>query len=261
MGRCAGQGITDYSIGKEYTFLQKTSSKGTQEKYYKDSYWYKVDRCGNEGVAEFLASLVLECSSVDDFVKYDVCTINGRSGCRSANFLHNGEEFFTFQNIYSLYYGGSLINRISEYQEVERRIDFVIGFINRVTGVDVSGYLSRVLSLDMLLLNEDRHFHNLGVIRSESGYKAAPIFDNGYSLLCDYSRYPLFLKEYELEEKTTEATAYPFCGNFELQAVAAGFGLKIDYSNLFSKLSEVSHSREKSVLQYQLKRYQKIFQI
>lgn len=261
MGRCAGQGIADYSIGREYTFLQKTSSKGTQEKYYKDGYWYKVDRCGNEGMAEFLASLVLECSTTDDFVEYDVCTINGRPGCRSANFLHNGEEFLTFQNIYALYHGGNLMNRISEYQDVEQRIDFVVGFITKVIGVDVSVYLSRVLSLDMLLLNEDRHFHNLGVIRAGSGYKAAPIFDNGYSLLCDYSRYPLFLTEHELEEKTTEATAYPFCGNFELQAMAAGFGLKIDYDDLSVKLGQAPDCREKAVLQYQLARYQRIFQI
>lgn len=259
MGRCESEGITDYTLGKEYVFLQKTSSKGTQEKYYKDNYWYKIDRCGNEGMAEFLASVVLDCSNVKDYVVYERCRINGKTGCRSRNFLQHGEEFLTFQNLYSVYQGGSLMNRIAGFQDVKQRLDYVIDFVQKVTNLDVSEYVSQILSLDMLTLNEDRHFHNLGIIKTPSGYRPAPIFDNGYSLLCDYNRYYPFLTMDELVEKIDKATAYPFSGSFEMQALAAGFHMKIDYEKAFAILDEVVDSREKRILLHQMRRYEKIF--
>lgn len=261
MGRCEGTEIKDYTLGKEFLFLQKTSSKGTQEKYYKDNYWYKIDRCGNEGMAEFLASVVLSYSNIKDFVSYEPCRINGKTGCRSKSFLHEGEEFLTFQNLYSIFQGGSLMNRISEFQDVKERLDFVIEFIKEITGTDVSSYLSCILSLDMLLLNEDRHFHNLGIIKTAESYRPAPIFDNGYSLLCDYNRYYPFLTTDELIERADTAAAYPFCGNFELQALAAGFRMKIDYNGLYSALEEITDCREKNILRYQMERYKNIFGI
>lgn len=259
MGRCTSKGITDYALGKEYIFLQKTSSKGTQEKYYKDNYWYKIDRCGNEGMAELLASVVLNCSNVENFVNYEQCSINGKTGCRSRNFLKHEEEFLTFQNLYSIYEGGSLTNRISEFQDVKQRMDFVIEFIRKITKIDITEYLSQILSLDMLILNEDRHFHNLGIIKTATGYRTAPVFDNGYSLLCDYNRYYPFLTMDELIEKIDTATAYPFSGSFEMQALTAGFGLKIDYSEVFSCFKDITDCREKNILIYQLNRYKKIF--
>ncbi|HIZ21619.1 MAG TPA: hypothetical protein IAA21_02310 [Candidatus Blautia faecigallinarum] len=255
-----GTEIKNYTIGKEYAFVQKASSKGTQVKYYKDGYWYKIDKCGYESISEFLASLVLKYSNAKDFVDYEICRINGESGCRSRNFLREGEEFLTFQNLYEIYYGGSLSNRIFELREVRERLSFVTGLLYQICKIDVTDYLKKILSLDMLILNEDRHFHNLGVIRSGSAYREAPIFDNGYSLLCDYSRYPGFLGKDELELEIEKAAACPFSGSFEQQALAAGFGLKIDYEGLYAALEQVNDCRGKQILLLQLKRYKRILE-
>ena len=39
------------------------------------------------------------------------------------------------------------------------------------------------VTLDELILNDDRHFNNLGLLFDGDSFKPAPIFDNGKSLL------------------------------------------------------------------------------
>lgn len=138
---------------------------------------------------------------MEDFVRYEPCTINGRPGCRSKSFIGEKESFLSFQRLYGLFTGESLQDKIRFISEVADRIGFVVDFIMENTGLDCSGYLSQILSLDMLTLNTDRHFNNLGLIVDSSAgiYKVAPIFDNGNSLLSDWERF---------SEETTE-------GNFE----------------------------------------------
>lgn len=72
------------------------SSKGTQKKYYDNGYWYKENLTGSEGLAEELASEILKCSSLSNFVEYKQCKVNNRSGCRSQNFLQPDEMFLSF---------------------------------------------------------------------------------------------------------------------------------------------------------------------
>ena len=38
--------MEEYNISKEYVVLSRSDSLGTQPKYYKDGYWYKLDRKG-----------------------------------------------------------------------------------------------------------------------------------------------------------------------------------------------------------------------
>ena len=261
MGRRKGTKLTEYIIGNEYRYIQKSSSKGTQEKFSNDGYWYKLNKMGYEADAESLASLVLSCSNVKTSVVYEKCIINGRIGCRSKNFLLPQEEFLTFQNLYAIYEGGSLSNKISSYQDINQRISYTIQFIKDCTNFDCSEYLSKILTLDMLILNEDRHFHNLGVVRAGDKFHEAPVFDNGFSLLCDYSRYPAFLSESEWIESIDTIAALPFSGSFELQANAIGLGLKLDYKKLYSALAAFEETRAKKVLLYQLERYKNEFMI
>lgn len=52
-------------------------------------------------------------------------------------------------------------------------------------GVDIVPFLDRMIVLDYLIANEDRHFHNFGLIRDADSLKflrPAPIFDCGTSL-------------------------------------------------------------------------------
>ena len=249
--------MKDYRLSAKAIVMIAGSSQGTQPKYYDKGYWYKEDYSGYEGKAEYLSSLVLSCSNITDYVSYDECMINGKRGCRSKNFLDENSSFITFHRLYDMYRGGSLSEQIILMDRIEERISFVKEFILDYTGFDCSAYLSKILSLDMLLLNIDRHFNNLGIIiNSETDEcREAPIFDNGASLFSNYSRFPM---ENSLEENLDLAYALPFSSNFEMQANAAGIALKLDYDKLIPLLEKEPASRALDILNFQLEKYRKL---
>ena len=252
--------MKSYRLSTEAIVMVSGSSAGTQPKYYDKGYWYKVDQNGYEGLSEYLMSLVLSCSNSQSYVIYERCSINGRSGCRSKNFLSHAESFISFQRLYDMYHGGSLSKRIIPLSTVNERIEFVRNFIIDYTGFDCLEYLKIILSLDMLSLNTDRHFNNLGIIANEDtdSFYAAPIFDNGDSLLSNYNKFSV---DMSLEDSIESAYCQPFSSNHEVQAQSAGIGLKIDYDRLNSLLDKEPPSRALSVLRYQLDKYDKLLKL
>lgn len=190
MGGCESK-MRDYRLSPAALIMVQGSSKGTQPQYYEDGYWYKVNNVGYEGLAERLASMILRHSNIKNYVEYEQCTINGRPGCRSKSFIRGNESFISFQRLYELYTGENLQNDIRLIAEPRDRIKYVIDFIFDHTGLDCSEYLSQILTLDMLILNTDRHFNNLGiVVDAETEIcSTAPIFDNGNSFLSDWERF------------------------------------------------------------------------
>lgn len=124
------------------------------------------------------------------------------------------------------------------------------------TGLDCSEYLSQILTLDMLILNTDRHFNNLGIIvdREAGICGTASIFDNGNSLLSDWER---FHKD-TLEGNMELVYGQPFSSSPEAQAECAGIGLAIEYDRIEKELEKENDSRGVQVLRYQLTRYRKI---
>ncbi len=249
--------MTDYRIDESYRRNDAGfSSLGVGSKYYKDGYWYKQDISGYEGLAEEVCSMVLRHSNVEKYIEYEACMINGRSGCRSRNFLKEGESIVTFKRLYEIACGGDLTDRVYTIRDVKERIQFVTDFVKEYVGIDCTGYLRDILSFDMLVLNTDRHFHNLALIRSDSGYRECPIFDNGASLLSNYGMFP---PGEELEEQISCAAAKPFSGSFEQQAVVLGTGIRLDYDAIYEEMEKVQHVRLKKVLKYQLKCYRSFF--
>ncbi len=234
------------------------SSKGTQDKYYSDGYWYKINSKGYEGLSEYLVSKLLSCTDIDNYVEYEKCTINGRNGCRSKNFLGPDESFMSFQRLFDIYHGGNLSEVIIPLNDVSERVSFVKDFIYDSVGFDVSDYLSKILTLDMVTLNTDRHFNNLGIIiNSKTGKcKEAPIFDNGAALMSNFSQ---FEPDLSLEENLNRAYAMPFSSNFELQVMECGVGITINYEKLDRILKSEPDSRALDVLKYQTNRYKSLF--
>lgn len=248
--------MTNYIIGAEFIRDTAYSSLGVQRKYEKDGYWYKENIAGCESQVEAICSFVLENSSVDDFVRYEQCQINGKAGCRSRDFLSEGEEFLTFQRLYDFHAGGQLSDKIYEYREVADRIEYTLDFLYSVTELDLRGYLQESLTLDMVTLNIDRHFHNLGVLKTATGYRKAPIFDNGAALFSNYSIFPMLDT---LEENMERVIAKPFSGSFEQQAVEIGLNLSLDYEKIYEGLEEhFTESRAKKVLKYQMQKYESV---
>lgn len=239
-------------LGSEYIADIAGTSEGTQIKFHKDGFWYKLDSFGGEGLAEELSSQVLSFSTLkkQEYVFYETGLVNGQSGCRSRDFLKAGEEFITLYRFYQLLTGDKINNRVNALATPEERADFVLDFFVRETDLDLTKYFSKIFTLDKIILNEDRHFNNLGVIRSANGrYKEAPIFDNGKSLLTGNLSVNW---NFTLDENVKRTVAKPFSGSFQKNMELFGTGFELDTSGCISCIRQYPDSVQKSVLLYQL---------
>lgn len=197
------------------------SSKGDQPKWLIKNQYYKADHMGYESLSEYLVSELLKRSNITNFVEYTPVTIkyNGKEliGCESKNFLKKGEELFTFERLHRAYTGKELYKTVWQMNDVKDRIVYTIDFIEKVTDLkNVGEYLTTIAEIDMLFLNEDRHFNNLSVIRNEKNeFRLSPIFDNGLSFLSDTRiDYPLGTDIYQAISKIN---AKPFSTDFDTQ--------------------------------------------
>ena len=138
---------------------------------------------------------------------------------------------------------------------MEERIDFVVDVIKESCNLDVKDYLSKTLTLDMIVLNEDRHLNNLAVIMRGDEFFPAPIFDNGVSLLTANQSVNW---NFDLQENVKRVIARPFSGNHEKMVEYLGTGFKVDFDQAIIWLKEEPDSMEKDVLMYQLEKYKNI---
>lgn len=233
------------------------SSTGTQVKYFYKNIWYKLNKVGYEDVAEVLVSKVLSCSNIKNYVSYKKCIVNKKKSCYSSNFLKKGESYISLQRLYQLYFNRELVDAVRSMEDVKSRIDYVIEFVKKITKLDITEYLGKMLTLDMVILNTDRHFNNIGlVVNSEmNNYKLAPIFDHGNALFSNISEFPF---DSSMEDNIEKVVGQPFCANLERQAMELGFGLKVNYQKLYEILKEEPETRAIQVLKNQMKRYEKI---
>jgi len=204
-----------------------TSSKGNQTKWFKDGKWIKVDYMGYEGLSEVLATYIAEHTNIVDFApitKYYLCTgiAEGRNyvGCYSNNFLADGEECVTVQRLLA-FKKGRYINKQLEEMSTQTRIKTVVDFVIEETSISNFGeWLTALLEFDGLILNEDRHLHNVAVIRITDGtYKLMPLFDNGAAFLSDVLRdFPM---SKSVNQCIRSVKAKPFSTSFSRQVKAA----------------------------------------
>ena len=243
------------NIEKQYIVMQEGTSEGTQIKYKKDGYWYKKDSRGNEGLTEYLVSELMRYTSLKDeeYIKYENGTINGISGCRSKNFLKRDQELITFYRLYYNEMGKNLADVLNSMELMEERIEYVINFVNQSCRIDIRDYLRKVLTLDMLVLNEDRHLNNLAIIMENDIFYPAPIFDNGVSLLTTNQSVNW---NFSMEENVKRVTARPFSGSHEKMVEYLGTGFKMDCLGALKWLDTEPQSRERDVMIYQIHRYQ-----
>lgn len=244
----------DEYVDEKYIVYQEGTSEGTQIKYKKDKFWYKLDSQGNEGLCEYLVSKLLTFSDLkkDEYVIYEQGLINGHNGCRSKNFLNKDEELVT---IYRLYYnetGRDLAKVLATFESMEKRIEYTIDFVRKNTGYDVYDYFKKTFTLDRITLNEDRHVNNLALLGDDEGFKSAPIFDNGKSLL---TANPAYNKHLSIAENTRRVTAKPFSGSHEAMFEYFGEGFKLDFESALLWLYTEPESIERDILIYQIKRY------
>ena len=179
---------------------QQHSSKGNQLKWQKEGTWYKADYAGYEGLAEYVVSGLLRYSNLekDEYIMYQTEEIAYKDrvycGCKSQNFLPEGWQLITLERLFQNQHGKSLYKSIFQIEGVHERAGFLTAQAERMTGLKGFGkYLCRVLTVDALFLNEDRHMHNMAVLLDTAGeFHYCPVFDNGCALLSDTTMdYPM----------------------------------------------------------------------
>lgn len=161
--------------------------KGNQEKQYlADGTWLKQDYFPQESISEVLISQFLEASGEDNFVRYWLGDLPNQS--YSYSFTNNELGYLSFVKMLELlgvdldkwlarrYYKATITERFQLVKDVYRRF-----------GVSEEAFdyeMSRMLKLDFLMMNIDRHLKNFGVLVNydTKDVMIAPIFDNGLSL-------------------------------------------------------------------------------
>lgn len=245
--------LNNITIDNKYLVRDKSSSDGSQIKYYMDHNWYKIDCYGGEGESEYLASLLLSCTDLDEkqYAMYERLVINEKDGCVSKDFRQSeDEEFITLYRLYKNIYGKDLAS-VTSKMDYDDAIEYVIDFVKEQTGLDITTYLANTFWLDAIILNTDRHFNNYGIIMSENGYREAPIFDNGKSLLTGLD---IDINVMPISEAIRKAYSKSFSPDFKLNYNYLRKHCNIDLNvyQLLDVLSKQIDSRQKRVLEYQL---------
>ena len=222
--------------------VNRKSSKGNQLKWEKNGIWYKADYTGYEGLSEYVISNLLIKSSLksSEFVVYEQEQIKYGSqiygGVASQDFLFKGEQLITLERLFQNTYGVGLNRIIYSTEDHEERLKLIVSKTEEITGIkDFGSYMTKLLTIDAIFLNEDRHTHNIGVIVDSKGeYRLCPIFDQGAGLLSDTTMdYPMTGDIFELMGKAKPKT---FCQDFDEQLEIAeklyGESIKFSFTRL-----------------------------
>lgn len=208
---------------QDIKFNNRQSSKGNQLKWQSGNTWYKADYTGYEGLAEYMVSSLLNFSTLDkeDFIVYETEEISygyvRYSGCSSTDFLPDGWQLITLERLFQNFHGASLNKSLYSIKDPENRLRFLVDQTQRICGLnDFGRYMSKLLTVDALFFNEDRHTHNIAVLLDTEGlYHYCPIFDNGAALLSDTTMdYPLGTDVCILAKQVKAKT---FCSDFDEQ--------------------------------------------
>ena len=163
--------------------ISNSSYLGAQPKWVgKASAWLKKDYVGGEAITETLVSLFLtSCLNVQEleagYVGYCVFCPQDDT-CLSRSFLKEGESFIPLYDAIR-----ALKPKEQEFMDFEGKLEYIDSVYKGVLGYSCKQWLLKVLTLDVMFRNTDRHLSNLGFIADRQGnLRITPIFDNGLAL-------------------------------------------------------------------------------
>ena len=213
-----------FSVSRGERFELSSTSKGNQTKWVKGNKFLKADTMGYESIAEVLASEVEKATKGIDYVDYFLCKIveddiTSYYGCVSDIFTSKDDSIISLYSILKKYYGGERVlkEKLGDIVGVDL-VNTILAVVSKVTGIsyaDIKNYLSTIVRLDAILLNEDRHFNNIAFIKNNGDYRFCPIFDNGLSFLSDTNDYPLDKKG--VSHKISRVKSQPFSRDWRKQ--------------------------------------------
>lgn len=252
------------------------SSKGDQLKTCINDIWYKADRLGYESLSEIIVSKLLVKTNILSFADYSFEQMQYQdrcyNACKSQGFLSENEKLITCERLFFLCTGKSLAEEMAR-QSIKDKISLFVSSIEGMTGLAGFGaYLTALLEIDTLFLNEDRHTNNIALIRNENTglYRPAPIFDNGAALFSDtFMDYPL---DMSIENCLKKVTAKPFSTDFDdqLEAAESLFGVSLhchfsqkDVNEILEPFANIYEERildrVRETLHWQMRKYQYLF--
>lgn len=253
----------------------RNSSKGNQLKWENNGFWYKADYLGYEGLAEYIVSNLLIKSTLqtDEYVIYEPVNIKYKSvtytGCKSQDFS-NGHQIITLERLFKNQFGDGLNKGIYSITDHKTRLEFIVQQVERVTGIkDFGIYMNKLLTIDALFLNEDRHTHNISVMIKDGKYTLCPIYDNGASLLSDTKMdYPLGADIYEeIDDVRSKTFSDKFDEQLEISEVLYGNNIYFhftdkDVDRILAKTdiySDDVKNRVKDIISEQKRKYSYLF--
>lgn len=245
--------------------IAETSSKGNQEKWLEDGYWYKLDQFGYEALAEVMTSKLLEFSNIEKetpfkFVRYEmqIIKLHGfeRVACVSKNFLKKNQSIVTVNTLFKKHSDISIKKKLARLPSDKKRVEYLANTISEITGLkEFPRYLTLLFEIDSLILNDDRHLNNIAVIREGNKYDYCPIFDNGAGLL---SNMQILRTDIEPKGLMKSLTASPFGMTFnrELKSTRALFGSVLELprfsrdnlKEMLSSLLEYYPKRDRGII-------------
>lgn len=256
----------------------RQSSKGNQLKWKNGEIWYKADYTGYEGLAEYLISHLLACSTLksEEYVIYDFEQIRYKSkiynGTKSRHFLAGDWQIITLERLFKNFFGQSLYEMLWKIGTPEDRLTFLVEQVQRITGMRHFGeYMNKLFTIDAVFLNEDRHTHNIAVLMNADGkFTYCPVFDHGGSLLSDTTMdYPLGQDLYGLMGEVQAKTISPdFDEQLDVSEKLYGNNLgftftKQEVSRLLEQAEGYSAEemqRVEDILFWQMRKYAYLFQ-
>lgn len=244
---------------KDLIQIEGHSSKGNQLKWHKDNVWYKADFTGYEGLSEYIISRLIAKSTLEpiEYALYSTVQIKYKhsvfNGAKSNNFLKDGWQIITLSRLYQTRFNRDFTKDIYSIQDVSERLEYFVNQVIKITGLKSFGkYINKILTIDALFLNEDRHLQNIGVLMGPNGeFDYCPIFDQGAGLLADTTLdYPLTVDVYTLID---DVHAKTICSDFNeaLDASEKIYGENIHFTftkkDVSKLLSEVTTYDDKII--------------
>ena len=233
-------------FSRDIHLQNRRSSKGNQLKFEKNGIWYKADYLGYEALAETVIAKLFRFSDLDpsEYVNYDLEEISYNRqvfhGCKSPDFT-DGWQLITLERLLEQQYGQGLNRIVYAIENHTERLKTMVDLVQRASNLQGFGpYMAKMLTVDSLFLNEDRHSHNLAVLTNEHGeYKLCPLFDHGAALLSDtLLDYPMGRDPLELIPAARPKT---FCDSFaeQLDIAEKLYGQQIRFSFGYNDVKEI----------------------
>lgn len=191
-----------------------STSKGNQDKYYD-----KTNKCyikmpfhyqgktWKDYMVEYLSSCLVQHTDTlgVQVVQQEIIQTSKGPACISQDFASSDAEWVS---IYSLC-NGIIPNKY--YGFSYHIFQWLRDVVKDKCNLDITNYLLVMIVLDYLLLNEDRHFNNFGILYSNGHWSVAPLFDFGLGLFEHDRRY----ESKTLEQALSLTQCKPFAPEYD----------------------------------------------